>query len=461
MQFFNTLGSRIETFEPREKGKVRFYACGPTVHDRAHIGNFRTFLFEDILKRYLLYKGYDVHHVMNITDVDDKTILKARKQNLGLREYTEMYTKAFFEDCGILKIVPADQYPRATEHIPQMIEMIQKLIEKGFAYESRGSVYFRITSFPNYGKLSGLDATGLIDGYRVDSDEYTKESPKDFVLWKEKKEGEDFWEAPFGPGRPGWHIECSVMSVHYLGIPIDIHAGGIDLIFPHHENEIAQSEAALGQKFVKYWLHSAHLIVDGEKMAKSKSNFFTVRDLLEEGYDPVALRYMLISVHYRKQLNFSDDSLTQAKGALSRMRDFLYRLKDEPFSAGKSPEVERIVNAALTNFEQSLDDDLNVSGALAAEFEMMKELNKLADNKEIFADDVPVVLAAIRKMDQVFGVAEFPVDSISDEIEGWIEKRNEARRKKDFRPADEIRKQLLNQGIILEDTPSGTRWKKS
>jgi cysteinyl-tRNA synthetase len=461
MQVFNTLGSRIETFQPRDQNKVRFYACGPTVHDRAHIGNFRTFLFEDILKRYLLYKGFDVEHVMNITDVDDKTILKAKKQNLSLREYTEMYTKAFFEDCNTLKIVPANQYPRATEHVPEMIEMIQKLLEKGFAYESRGSVYFRITSFPDYGKLSGLDSTGLIDGYRVDSDEYTKESPKDFVLWKEKKEGEDFWEAPFGPGRPGWHIECSVMSIQYLGTPIDIHAGGVDLIFPHHENEIAQSEAALGEKFVKYWLHSAHLIVEGEKMAKSKGNFFTVQDLLEEGYDPVALRYMLIAVHYRKQLNFSDDSLTQARGALSRLRDFLYRLKHDPFPAGKSPEVERIVNTALTNFEQSLDDDLNISGALAAEFEMIKDLNKLADNKEIFAEDIPAVMAAIRKMDQVFGVAEFPADSISEEIEDWITKRNEARRKKDFRTADEIRNHLLQQGIILEDTPSGTRWKKS
>ena len=461
MQFFNTLGSRIETFQPRDRDKVRFYACGPTVHDRAHIGNFRTFLFEDILKRYLLYKGFDVEHVMNITDVDDKTILKARKQNLSLREYTEMYTKAFFEDCNTLKIVPANQYPRATEHVPEMVEMIQKLLEKGFAYESRGSVYFRITSFPDYGKLSGLDATGLIDGYRVDSDEYTKESPKDFVLWKEKKEGEDFWEAPFGPGRPGWHIECSVMSIQYLGIPIDIHAGGVDLIFPHHENEIAQSEAALGEKFVKYWLHSAHLIVEGEKMAKSKGNFFTVQDLLEEGYDPVALRYMLIAVHYRKQLNFSDDSLTQARGTLSRLRDFLYRLKHDPFPAGKSPEVERIVDTALTNFEQSLDDDLNISGALAAEFEMIKDLNKLADNKEIFAEDIPAVMAAIRKMDQVLGVAEFPADSISEEIEDWIAKRNEARRKKDFRTADEIRNHLLQQGIILEDTPSGTRWKKS
>jgi cysteinyl-tRNA synthetase len=280
-------------------------------------------------------------------------------------------------------------------------------------------------------------------------------------LWKEKKEGEDFWEAPFGPGRPGWHIECSAMSIQYLGIPIDIHAGGVDLIFPHHENEIAQSEAALGEKFVKYWLHSAHLIVEGEKMAKSKGNFFTVQDLLEEGYDPVALRYMLIAVHYRKQLNFSDDSLTQARGALSRLRDFLYRLKHDPFPAGKSPEVERIVNTALTNFEQSLDDDLNISGALAAEFEMIKDLNKLADNKEIFAEDIPAVMAAIRKMDQVFGVAEFPADSISEEIEDWIAKRNEARRKKDFQTADEIRNHLLQQGIILEDTPSGTRWKKS
>jgi cysteinyl-tRNA synthetase len=460
MQFFNTLGSKLEEFHPREPGKVRLYTCGPTVHDRAHIGNFRTFVFEDVLKRYLLYKGYEVDHVMNITDVDDKTILKARKQNLSLREYTQKYMEGFFEDCKTLKILPANHYPRATEHIPAMIEMIRKLLEKGFAYESRGSVYFRITSFPSYGKLSDLDTTGLIDGYRVDSDEYTKESPKDFVLWKERKEGEDYWDAPFGPGRPGWHIECSAMSIQYLGIPIDIHAGGVDLIFPHHENEIAQSEAALGQTFVKYWMHSAHLIVEGEKMAKSKGNFYTVRDLLEEGYDPLGLRYMLMSVHYRKQLNFSDDTLTQAKGALSRQRDFLYRLKNDRFLEGKSQEVERLVSATLKAFEEALDDDLNISVALAAQFEMIKDLNKLADNKEIYGEDVPIISAAIRKMDQVFGVAEFPPDAVSDEIESWIEKRNEARRKKDFRSADEIRQRLLNQGIILEDTPSGTRWKK-
>ena len=295
----------------------------------------------------------------------------------------------------------------------------------------------------------------------MDSDEYTKESPKDFVLWKERKEGEDYWDAPFGAGRPGWHIECSVMSTQYLGIPIDIHAGGVDLIFPHHENEIAQSEAALGSTFVKYWLHSAHLVIEGEKMAKSKGNFYTVHDLIEEGYDPAALRYMLMSVHYRKQLNFSDDSLKQARGALSRLRDFLYRLKNESFPAGKSPQVESMVATTLKTFEEAMDDDLNISAALAAQFELIRDLNKLADNKEILAEDLSVIQQAIRKMDQVFGVAEFPLDTVSEEIENWIEKRNEARRKKDFRTADEIRKHLLQQGIVLEDTPSGTRWKKT
>jgi cysteinyl-tRNA synthetase len=460
MRLFNTLGSELQELELRDPGKVRMYTCGPTVHDRAHIGNFRTFLFEDILHRYLKYKGLEVEQIMNITDVDDKTILKSRKQNLSLREYTEIYTQAFFEDRDVLKILPAHHYPRATDHIPEMIDMIRILLEKGYAYQSHDSIYFRITSFPGYGKLSGIDPSALIEGYRVESDEYTKESPKDFVLWKGKKEDEDFWTSPFGEGRPGWHIECSAMSMKYLGIPIDIHAGGVDNIFPHHENEIAQSEAAMGQTFVKHWLHSAHLIVEGEKMAKSKGNFFTVRDLIEEGNDPLVLRYLLMSVHYRKQLNFGDDTLIQARGSLNRLKDFLYRLKNENFSEGKSQRVEEVVAAAIRSFEEAMDEDLNISGGLAALFELIYNVNKLADNKEFFAGDIPIVEAAIRKMDQVFGVAVFPADTISEEIESWIEKRNEARRKKDFRTADEIRMMLQKQGIVLEDTPAGTRWKK-
>ncbi len=461
MRLFNTLGSTLEELNTREPGKVRMYTCGPTVHDRAHIGNFRTFLFEDILRRYLLYKGFETEHIMNITDVDDKTILKARKQNLSLRDYTQMHTQAFFEDRDALKILPAHHYPRATDHIPEMIEMIRILLEKGFAYQSRDSIYFRITSFPGYGKLSGIDVSGLIDGYRVDSDDYTKESPKDFVLWKGRKENEDFWPAPFGEGRPGWHIECSAMSIKYLGHPIDIHAGGVDNIFPHHENEIAQSEAALGTPFVKHWLHSAHLVVEGEKMAKSKGNFFTVRELVEQGQDPLALRYLLMSVHYRKQLNFGEDTLIQARGALNRLKDFLYRLRNDPFSSGKSIEIEALVKRAVQSFEESLDDDLNISGALAALFELVYEINKLADGKNVFAEDIPVIEAAIRKMDRVLGIAVFPETSISADIEAWIEKRNEARRKKDFRASDEIRAMLQKQGIILEDTPAGTRWKKA
>lgn len=461
MQIFNTLGQKLVEMEPLKPGKVHLYTCGPTVHDRAHIGNFRTFMFEDVLRRYLAYRGFDVLHVMNITDVDDKTILKAHKQNLSLREYTEIYTQKFYEDRDTLKILPAHHYPRATDHIPEMIEIISKLLEKGYAYQTQDSVYFRITSFPPYGKLSGIDSSGLIDGYRIDSDEYTKESPKDFVLWKGKKEGEDAWPSPWGEGRPGWHIECSAMSVKYLGHPIDIHCGGVDNIFPHHENEIAQSEAWLGDQFVKYWMHSTHLIIDGEKMAKSLGNFRTVQDLIEEGIDPVVLRYMLMSVHYRKQLNFSDDTITQAKGALSRLRDFLYRLKNEDFPAGKSPEVESAVTKALSDFEASMDDDLNISAALAAQFELIREMNRRADSRNLLKDDVPSIHAAIRKMDQIFGIAVFPEDAVSEEIEKWIEKRNEARRKKDFKTSDEIRDLLKRQGVILEDTPSGTRWKKA
>lgn len=461
MQLFNTLGQTLEEFHPREPNIARIYTCGPTVHDRAHIGNFRTFIFEDILCRYLTYRGYDVHQVMNITDVDDKTILKARKQKLSLREYTEIYTKAFFEDRDTLKIRPAKLYPLATDHIPEMIEMIQILLDKKHAYRSGDSVYFRITSFPDYGKLSGIDKSGLIDGYRVESDEYTKESPKDFVLWKGRKNEEDYWDSPFGPGRPGWHIECSAMSIKYLGLPIDIHAGGVDNIFPHHENEIAQSEAAYEKTFVTHWLHSAHLIIEGEKMAKSKGNFLTVPDLVEQGNDSLVLRFVLMSVHYRKQLNFSDETINQSKGALGRLKDFLYRLKNESFNAGKSPAVETLTQNALLQFQNAMDDDLNISGGLAALFEMIRELNKLADQKEIFSEDLPAIHAAMRKMDEVLEVIPFPEqDSITQEIEALIEKRNEARRKKDFRTSDRIRDSLKEKGIILEDTPSGTRWKK-
>lgn len=461
MQVFNTLGQKLETLEPRAAGNIHLYTCGPTVHDRAHIGNFRTFMFEDILRRYLAYRNFDVTHVMNITDVDDKTILKARKQNLSLREYTEIYTQKFFEDRDTLKIIPAHQYPRATDHIPAMIEMISKLLEKGYAYQAHDSVYYRITAFKDYGKLSGIDTSGLIDGYRVESDEYTKESPKDFVLWKGKKEGEDAWPSPWGEGRPGWHIECSAMSLQYLAHPIDIHCGGVDNIFPHHENEIAQSEAYLDSRFVKYWMHSTHLIIEGEKMAKSLGNFRTVNDLLEEDIDPLVLRYMLMSVHYRKQLNFNMETITQAIGSLSRIRDFLYRLKHEDYPSGKSPEVEVMVAGAIADFEKAMDDDLNVSGALAAQFELIRELNKRADSRNLLAQDIPAIHGAIRRMDQVFGIAVFPEDSVGEEIEQWIEKRNQARRKKDFKTSDEIRDMLKRQGIILEDTPSGTRWKKS
>jgi cysteinyl-tRNA synthetase len=461
MRLFNTEGLKLEEFKTREPGRVRIYTCGPTVHDRAHIGNFRTFLFEDILCRYLKYKGYEVDQVMNITDVDDKTILKSRKQRLSLKDYTEMYTQAFFEDRDTLRIQPAGRYPRATDHVPEMIDIIRLLLEKGFAYESHGSVYFRITSCPGDGRLSGIDTSGLIEGYRIDSDEYTKESPKDFVLWKGRKdEEEDFWPSPFGPGRPGWHIECSAMSMKYLGMPLDIHCGGVDNIFPHHENEIAQSEAAFGQRFVNTWLHSAHLVVEGEKMAKSKGNFFTVRELLDEGYEPTVLRYLLMSVHYRKQLNFAEDTLVQARGSLARLRDFLYRLKNEDFPAGKSPEVEEALNRTVRSFEEAMDDDLNISGGLAAMFEAIRDINKLADAGRLFAEDVPAIRSTIQRLDQVFNIADFPEDTIAAEVEAMIEKRNEARRKKDFRAADEIRDALKKNGIVLEDTPAGTRWKK-
>ncbi len=327
-RFYNTLTRRVEEFEPLEAGRVRMYTCGPTVHDHTHIGNFRTFVWEDLLRRSLEHLGYEVTQVMNITDVDDKTIRKSLAEGVSLAEYTERYTRSFFEGLDLLKVKRAEHYPRATAHIPEMIRIIEVLRDKGMTYDSQGSIYYRIASFPGYGRLSGVERRELLDGARIDSDEYEKESARDFALWKSSKPGEPAWDSPFGAGRPGWHIECSAMSIKYLGETFDIHTGGVDNIFPHHENEIAQSEAYTGKPFVRYWLHAAHLMVESEKMAKSLGNFFTLRELLEKGYDARAIRWLLLGTHYRRNLNFTFDGIAQAAREVGRLDDFRRRVEE-------------------------------------------------------------------------------------------------------------------------------------
>jgi cysteinyl-tRNA synthetase len=456
----NTLTRAQEEFNPLEGKTVRMYACGPTVYDYGHIGNFRTFVAVDVLRRYLKYLGYQVNHVVNITDVDDKIIRGVLQSGKSLREYTEFYTQAFLEDARALNIEQPEVMPRATDHIPEMIELMKRLADAGLTYKSDGSLYYSIASFPSYGRLSGLKIEGNISGARVDVDEYEKADARDFVLWKEpKEEGEPRWPSPFGEGRPGWHLECSAMSMKYLGESFDIHCGGVDLIFPHHENEIAQSEGATGKPFVRFWVHAEFLLVEGEKMAKSKGNFYTVRDLLDKGYSSMAIRYLLLSVPYRTQLNFTLEGLRSAESSLERLRNFRRRVTD--IAGGSSnPRVQEIVSKAREGFETGMNDDLNTSEALAAVFDLVRDVNIAIDSNEFGADDRDTVLAFLSRVDSVLGVlGEEQRDILEPEIEAMIEERNRARRNRDFNRADQIRQELAARGIILEDTPQGTKWK--
>ncbi len=460
IQFFNTLSGKLEPFKPLTHGEINLYTCGPTVYDYAHIGNFRAYIFEDLLKRFLVFMGYKVIHVMNITDVDDKTIKGANAEGVKLQEYTKKYTDAFFEDIKILNIAEADHYPQATEHIPDMVKMIQGLIQKGYAYKKDGSVYFSISKFPDYGKLSKMDLKELKPGQRIESDEYEKESAQDFALWKNKKEGEPFWETEVGSGRPGWHIECSVMSSKYLGETFDIHCGGVDNIFPHHENEIAQSEAYSGKTFVKTWLHCGHLIVEGEKMSKSKGNFYTLRDLLKKNLDTSALRFLLLSTHYRKMLNFSFDALKHASASLQRIKDFLYELRNRSFEEGENKRISKLINDMNKKFKRGLSDDLNISVALTAIFEMIRKVNTLIIQGKVYRTDAENLVSSIHSLDQVLAVLpEEKEMGLSPEMMSRIEKREKARQENNYKLADEIRKELLQQGIVLEDTKDGVRWK--
>jgi cysteinyl-tRNA synthetase len=465
--FFNTLGRRLEPFQPLVPGEVRIYTCGPTVYNEIHIGNLRTFLFQDLLRRSLRFLGYRVNQVMNLTDVDDKTILAAHKAGVSLREYTEPFVRSFLRDLDALHIERVESFPRATEHVPEMIELIASLMEKGYAYESEGSVFFSIAKDDDYGKLSGFDLEQARRGERVASDEYGKEDVRDFVLWKAIKPGEPSWDSPWGPGRPGWHVECSAMSMKFLGETFDVHCGGVDLIFPHHENEIAQSESATGKPFVRTWLHGEHLIVDGQKMSKSLGNQYTLPDLLARGCSPRALRYLFLSVHYRQKLNFTFESLEGAAGALRRVDEMRFRLQHAEERGEPDARVAEAAGRLRTDFAAALADDLNVAVALAALFAFVKEVNVAIEEGRIGAGDRGRVLDVLAEVDGVLGVldpAEWPEGQVEDEdaaeIERLVQERNDARKRRDFAASDRLRDELAARGVVLEDTPQGTRWKK-
>ena len=463
IRIFNTLTRQKEEFTPIESGKVRMYTCGPTVYDYAHIGNFRAFLFEDLLKRWLKFRGFQITHVMNLTDIDDKTIKGSQKQQTPLKQFTEFYIKAFFEDMATLNIEPADVYPRATQHIPEMVAIIKTLIQKGIAYHGEdGSIYYAISKFPDYGKLSHIKIQELKAGARVKQDEYAKEEAQDFALWKAYtiEDGDVFWETEFGKGRPGWHIECSAMSMKYLGETFDIHCGGVDNMFPHHENEIAQSEAATGKVFVHYWMHNEHLLVEGKKMAKRLGNFYTLRDLLLKGCDPLAIRYLLLSTHYRQQFNFTFEGLNAAKGAIERLANLLRRLQDANGNSGKE-KLAQLFDTVQSGFREAMDDDLNVSVALAALFDFAREINNLLDNNAVSSEEAKKATTIILDFDKVLGVIpKAKEETLPKEAAELIKKREEARKNKDWKTADQIRQQLKAMGITVEDTAQGMRWKK-
>lgn len=460
---YNTLTNQVEEFQPLTPGVARMYICGPTVYDYAHIGNFRTFLFGDLLRRYLKFKGYKVHHVMNITDVDDKIIQRAVEQGKTLREYTDQYTNLFFEDFDALGAERPEEVLRATDHIKEMVEIIERLKANGHAYESEGSTYFRIGSFPTYGKLSNMNFEGNVAGAseRMDADEYDKESVRDFVLWKAAKEGEPFWETALGNGRPGWHIECSAMSMKALGETFDIHAGGIDLVFPHHENEIAQSEGATGKQFVRYWVHSEFLLAEGQKMSKKLGNFYVVRDLINQGFTPRALRYLLLSSQHLKQFNFTLDGLKGAESVVARLNDFKVRLTELKPEAGSNPALSELIASAAQRFEEALDDDLNVAEALAAIHDFVRETNSALAQGSVKAEDQAALLAQVERFDSVFAIfGEAKKELLDSDIQALIDERQAARKAKNFARSDELRHQLTELGIILEDTKEGVRWKR-
>ena len=479
LRFYNTLSRSLEEFQPLDPKRVGIYACGPTVYRPPHIGNFRTFVFNDLLHRYLEWKGFTVRFVMNLTDVEDKIIAGAAERGVPIEVVTEPMIEAFRADLKILGILSADAYPRATHHIPDMVELIGRLIERGHAYVADGSVYFAIASFPAYGKLSRIElqdvrsGAGLATRARaVEADEYGKDDARDFALWKAARSADHevgaVWPTPWGAGRPGWHIECSAMSIRELGETFDIHTGGEDLIFPHHEDEIAQSEGATGKPFVRHWLHVKHLLVNGEKMSKSKKNDFTINELLEKGYPASALRYLLLSAHYRKELNFTFEGLDQARESVRRLLNFQERIAATPTGPG-ADGLAQIANNARLQFEEALDDDLNTSAALAAMFDFVREANAALDRLGAApAAQLTLLKETVANFDRVLGVLDLArahETSLDADLAHWVDQqiaaRLEARSRRDFATADRLRGELVAKGIIIEDTADGTRWKRA
>jgi cysteinyl-tRNA synthetase len=491
LRLYNTLSGKIEEFHPLDDKRVRMYACGPTVYDYGHIGNFRTFIAVDLLYRFLRQSGYDVKYVMNITDVDDKIIRNSASSGLSVQQYTAKYIQAFFEDSATLSI-EKPIFVRATEHICAMAEFISKLEKKGFAYRTDdGSYYFRIAKFPGYGKLSKKDFAGMNDGARVDVDEYEKDSARDFALWKAPKPGEASWPTLIGPGRPGWHIECSVMSMEELGPSFDLHAGGEDLIFPHHENEIAQSEALSGQPFVRYWFHARFLLVEGQKMSKSLGNFFTLRDLVLRGHKPSSIRWLLTQVPYRNQLNFTFDGLKSAASSVEKLRNFRFRLTSSQFPAGANSQMAQLAEEALTQMKSALDDDLNTAEAQAAIFDMLRKANTALDAGELRQDDVKPLLRTLEKFDEIFGVLKDDdqpkmraildwartegrekeitpelldiagtAQLADDQVNQKLADMEAARKARNFKISDALRAELTAAGIMVENTKDGVRWRR-
>jgi cysteinyl-tRNA synthetase len=464
-RLFNTLTREKETFLPLRPGEVRMYSCGPTVYGNPHIGNLRTFLWSDLLRRWLQYRGLRVTQVMNITDVEDKIIRNATKAGQDIFTYVAPYIDAFLGALSKLRIKPADHYPRATEYIPQMVSLVEKLTERGHTYLADGSTYFRVATLPGYGKLSKVEIDTTSDFNRVEADEYEKESARDFVLWKAKKDGEPSWQTSIGEGRPGWHLECSAMAMQLLGETFDIHTGAVDLIFPHHENEIAQSEGATGQPFVRYWVHGEHLNVDQQKMSKSLGNIYTLIELEELGYDPLTLRYALLSVPHRTKLNFTTQSLDDAKNAIARIESFLLRLDDvaasAPHGAAQATEEgDAMIGRFLGDFQEAMDDDLNTAGALGALFTFLRDANTAIDAGRISSGDAAGIQAALQKIDPVLDIFPTRETTLDSEIESLIAARNAARKARNFAESDRIRDELLARGIILEDGAGGTRWRR-
>ena len=472
LKVYNTATRSVDEFEPLEQGRVRVYACGPTIYDHAHIGNFRSFLFFDLVHRYLEWCDYEVCFVMNLTDVDDKVIEAASRDSVSLEEHTRPFGEVFLADSTVLGIRPADVHPRATRYIDRMVDFIKRLVASENAYSADdGAVYFAIDSFSAYGKLKGIDTSTLKVGARVDHDEYDKEDARDFALWKAATEEDETvgaaWDSPWGRGRPGWHLECSVMSVTELGDTLDMHLGGEDLIFPHHENEIAQSEAATGQPFVRNWLHVKHLFVEGQKMSKSLGNFVTLRELLDEGYDPASIRHLLISSHYRGELNFTRQGLQASASAVQRLLDFEHRLEEVPINdLAEESQLPDLARSALDSFKMAMDNDFNSADALAAIFILVSEVNAELDLRPaVIGADRDQALNALRSMDGVLGLLEVAHTSrvVDDEVTAWVERKLEeranARANGEYAAADMIRKELEERGILVEDGPAGTRWK--